>query len=452
MHQRLTFADTAHSRDPLLGCALEGVAGIIAGIRDVGIVIHSPQGCASTVNAAYDRHEMDMTMRKIGCTRLFESDIIMGATDKLKKIIRQSEEAFGLKVMFVVGTCSADIIGEDIEAVCRELQPEMKAKLIPVIAGGFRGNLYAGMDLGLEALLPLIQKSAVRVTKTVNLIAPQASSNPGWQSDWKWVRELLQELGIEVMASFTHDAELGELERAGRAQANILLSHEAGYGFARQMEKIHGLPLILSELPLPVGLANTGKWIRALGEYFDKRKEAEAVIARGEEYVTGILRRRGLMMIPRYRNCRVALSADMTLGLGMLRMIFEELEMIPELLIFKSSSAQGGKILEAELADLGISPQIVLDADGYQIKQALKEAEVDLVIGSAWEKYIAEELDIKVSFDVFSPSNRVLYLNEPYLGYEGMLYLLQAFANDWERAFRSKHIEWGEDGAEAGCY
>lgn len=448
MYQRLTFQDTANSRDPMLGCALEGVAGVVAGIRDVGIVIHSPQGCAATVNAAYDRHEMDQTRRKIGCTRLFESDIIMGATDKLKKIIRQAGESFGVKVLFVVGTCSADIIGEDIEAVCRDLQPEISARLIPVIAGGFRGNVYAGMDLGLQALLPLIGKSAVRLKNSVNLIAPQASLNPGWQADLEWVKEILQELGIEVVTTFAHDTPLEEIERAGRAEANLLLSHEAGCDFARRMSELYGIPLILFGHPLPIGIENTGRWLRALGEYFGREEKAEEIIARGEEDATAILRRRALMMIPRYRNCRVALSADMTLGVGMVRMLFEELEMIPELLIFKSSSEQGERLLELELADMGISPKVILDADGYQIKEALKAADVDLVIGSAWEKYLAEELGIKVCFDVFSPSNRILYVNEPYFGYGGMLYLLQAFANDWERAFRSKHIEW-EDTASA---
>lgn len=441
MCQRMTFPDTIYSRDPLLNCALEGVTSIVAGIQDVSIVIHSPQGCASTVNVAYDWHELDQTQRKIGCTRLFESDIIMGATDKLKKIIRQSDEAFHTKVMFVVGTCSADIIGEDIEAVCRGLQPQINAKLIPVIAGGFRGNSYTGMDLGLKALLPLIPKSAVTIKNTVNLIAPQASGNPGWQADLKWVKVVLAELGIGVVTTFTHDTSLDEIAHAGQAQANLLLSREAGYDFARQMQTMHGVPLELSDIPLPVGMENTGNWLRALGKLFDKSEKAEKIVTRGEDHVTGILRKRGLMMIPRYRNCRVALSSDMTLGIGMMRMLFNELEMILELLIFKSSSLQGEKILEEQLRVIGISPKIVINADGYQVKEALKNTEVDLVIGSAWEKYLAEELGIKVAFDVFSPTNRISYISEPYMGYDGMIYLLQVFANDWERAFRSKHIE-----------
>ena len=81
-------------------------------------------------------------------------------------------------------------------------------------------------------------------------------------------------------------------------------------------------------------------------------------------------------------------------------------------------------------------------ADGYQIKQALTEFDTDAVIGSAWEKYMAEELGIKIAFDVFSPTNRETYLDKPYFGYEGMINMMEVIANDWERAFRSKHIHW----------
>ncbi len=43
MYAELTFENCEYSRDPILGCALEGVASVIAGIKDASIVIHSPQ-------------------------------------------------------------------------------------------------------------------------------------------------------------------------------------------------------------------------------------------------------------------------------------------------------------------------------------------------------------------------------------------------------------------------
>jgi len=91
MYEQLEFENCKYSKDPIVGCALEGVASIVAGIRDVSIVIHSPQGCSATVASAYDHHEMDFTKRKVACTRLFESDIVMGASEKLKDLIKQAD-------------------------------------------------------------------------------------------------------------------------------------------------------------------------------------------------------------------------------------------------------------------------------------------------------------------------------------------------------------------------
>lgn len=260
----------------------------------------------------------------------------------------------------------------------------------------------------------------------------------------KWIREVLEKIGIRVLAVLPHETSLEELGSAGLASADILLSHDAGYEFGLKMQEVHGIPLILSDIPLPVGLKNTARWLRALGKYFGIEENVETIIKEGEDLTIDVLRRRGLMMIQRYRNCRVAVSADATLGIGLTRMLFEELEMIPELLLFRSSMPDSQSLLENELKAMGISPRVVFSADGYQVKQSLMDSNVDAVFGSSWEYYMAEELGIKFAFDVFNPTNRVNYLNKSYFGYEGMLNFLENVANDWERSLRSKQINWEE--------
>ncbi len=442
MYDELKFEHCNHSRDPVLGCALEGVASVAAGINDVSIVIHSPQGCAATVANAFDTHEIDFTKRKVGCTRLFETDIIMGAGEKLENLIREADKSFNRSVMFVVGTCAADIIGEDIEGLCRNLQPEVNARLIPVLAGGFRGTSYDGINLGLKALAPFIQKGHGSDTCSMNIIAPHASINPTWMADMKWVGDVMGSLGIKVQTVLPHNSSIEELKFFGEASANILLSHDAGAAFAKKIQEEKSIPLILGDIPLPIGLRNTARWIRSIGAYFDKEADAEEIIRAGEEKVADVLRRRALMIIPRYRNLRVAVSADATFGIGLLRMLFEELEMIPELVLIRSDNYEARKILEREAQSLGISPTVAFGTDGYQIKKALEDSGVDAVIGSSWEKYMAEELGLKIAFDLFAPTNRDVYLDKAYMGYDGMLNMLEIMGNDWERAFRSKEIEW----------
>jgi Nitrogenase molybdenum-iron protein, alpha and beta chains len=444
MLDELTYGDCAHSRDPMMGCALEGVAGIIAGIRHVGVVVHSPQGCAATVASAYDANEIDFTKRKTACTHLFESDIVMGASDKLEQMIREADEKFATKVLFVVGTCAADIIGEDIDGLCAALQPEINATLIPVMAGGFRGNKYDGMELGLSALLRFIKKQGDTVPKSVNLICPQASLNPTWGADLKWITDTLKQLGVTVQSVIAHDSSIREIEGASRASANILLSRDAGFAFAQKMEKKFGIPLILSELPLPIGITNTARYLRALADYFGAAQEAERLIDSGKSFVLDILRRRALMIIPRYRNCRVAVVADATFGIGLLRMLFEELEMIPELIVLRSGAQSARTLLQKEIAEMGIRAKVVYSADGYETKRALAESEVDAVVGTSWESYMAKELGIKVAFDLFAPTNRDVYLDKAYFGFTGMLNMMEIMGNDWERSFRSDEIKWAQ--------
>jgi nitrogenase molybdenum-iron protein alpha/beta subunit len=443
MLDELVFQDCAHSHDPVVGCALEGVSNIIAGIRDISIVLHSPQGCASTVALGYDNHETDFTQRKVACTRLFETDIIMGASEKLRDLILKADATFKTKVMFVVGTCSADIIGEDIEGLCRTLQPRVGAQLIPVHSGGFRGDLYAGMDLGLRTLLSFVRPwDGPKLPRTVNLIAPQASLNPTWWADLNWVKTVLAAMNVETHCVFPSATSIDEIALSSAASANILLTHDMGYAFARKMETRHGVPTILHDLPLPIGLKNTSNWLRALGECFDASDVAEQLIESGETLVTGTLRRRGLMLIPRYRNARVAISADASMTIGLVRMLFEELEMIPDLLLVRSNSKQAKAVLEAELTRLGISPRVAFGVDGFKIKQALAASELDAVFGSAWEKYLAQELGTKLAFDLMQPTNRTCYRDSAYFGYEGMINMLEIVANDWEAALRSKEIRW----------
>ncbi|APM39162.1 nitrogenase component 1 [Clostridium kluyveri] len=444
MYDELKFHNCEHSKDPVLGCALEGVASVIAGIDDVSIVIHSPQGCAATVANAYDLHEIDFTRRKVGCTRLFETDVIMGASEKLKQLIKDADNTFSTKTMFVVGTCAADIIGEDIEGICKSMQPEVKARLIPIVAGGFRGNSYDGQDIALNAIIPLIKKSKKKYKNSVNIISPQANLNPTWWEDLNWVIKTLNSLGINVQAVLPHNTSMEEIENSASASANILLSHDAGYQFAKKMEKIHHIPLILSDIPLPIGTENTARWLRAIGMHFGVEDKVEQIIKEGEEKVISLLRKRALMIIPRYRNCRIAISADATMGIGLVRMLFKELEMIPEIIMIKSDKEEAKKVLNWELSTLGISPKVAFSVDGYQIKKGLSDFYVDTVIGSAWEKYMAEEIGIKVAFDVLNPTNRDIYVDRAYLGYDGMLNILEIMGNDWERAYRSKEISWAQ--------
>ncbi len=477
-----TFPDCNYSFDTFSSCALEGVASVIAGIVGASIVIHSPQGCAMTVSSAYDAHEVDMTRRKVACTRLFENEVVMGASKKLRDTVVLADRTFGTEVIFVVGTCAADIIGEDIDGLCKSLQKEVRARLVPVLAGGFRGNEYDGMEECLARLMDLVDTSAeARINRSelsrlsefelssrskqpklpssyglfcegktnskpkkfVNLVLPQASVNPTWWADLYWVVSVLERMGVGARV-LTHNTPLEELKMVGESEGSLLMSLDSGYGFAKRLEKEFGVSILLENVPLPVGVENTKRWLMELGEFFSREDVAEEIARRGEERVLNILRKRALMIVPRYHNLQVAVCSDASMAISLLRMLSSELEMIPEAVAIRECSRMSSNhvriLLKKELMELGLDSLVIFDADGYKVSRMLEEVEVDAVFGSAWEKYIAEKAGVKLAFDIFTPTNRDVYLDRPYFGYEGMLNMLEIVANDWERAFRSKKI------------
>ena len=440
--RELHFPECQYSFDTFSSCALEGVASVVAGIAGASVVVHSPQGCVMTVNSAYDAHEVDMPGRKIACTRLFENEVVMGASRKLRETILLADSTFGTEVIFVIGTCAADIIGEDIAGLCSSMQSEVRSELIPILAGGFRGNEYDGMEECLIQMMGLFTRENSN-EKFVNIVLPQASVNPTWWADLYWVVGVLNRMGVGARV-LTHNTPVSELRRAGEAEGTLLMSFDSGYGFAKKLKKEFGVPILLEDVPLPVGIENTARWLIELGECLGRVDVAEEIVKKGEKRVLDVLRRRALMIVQRYHNCRVAISSDASMAVSLLRMVYDELEMIPEALMVRECSKlsfdRAKEVLKKEVRELGLDVLTVFNSDGYKIGRTLEKVEVDGVFGSAWERYIAEKTGIKLTFDVFSPTNRITYLDRPYFGYEGMLNFLEIVANDWEMAFRSKRI------------
>ena len=111
-----------------------------------------------------------------------------------------------------------------------------------------------------------------------------------------------------------------------------------------------------------------------------------------------------------------------------------------DVILIRSGNKYSKKLLKRELESKNLSPLVAFEADGYVIKQALASAKVDAVLGSSWEHYISQETDINLAFALLTPTNRDIYLDKAYLGYEGRFNMLEVLGNDGERQFRSRSI------------
>lgn len=434
------ISTASRCHDPYLRCALYGAAQAALGVTSCCVLSHSPQGCFQLVNAAFGWQDADYTETTTLCTKLCENEIVHGGEELLARTILEAQE-LDVPIMFVLTACGPEIVGDDIVAVCEDVRSQVDFQMVPIQSAGFRGDQNYGTDIALEAILRALAPEAgpgqARIPASVCLIAPHANANPTWMGDLAWVKEVLAQMGATVLVTLTHDTALEDFEKVPQAEACIVLSHDAGQKAADYLAEQYGTEQWCRGMPLPIGFTNTRNWLTELGHRLGAQDRAQAMIAQGETMVVKLCRRKGLEQSAMHR-APAAVVADATLGIPLLRFITEDLEMMPNLVCLRSGQDDTHALLERELADLRLSPRVIYEADVYQSKTALAEARPEMVLGSNIERHAVEELDIPFVFRLVNPISRFRMTDRAYLGYAGMLNLIESMQNDWLDRYRSK--------------
>jgi len=432
---RTITIDRCH--DPYIRCAFYGAAQTVLGISGCCTLAHSPQGCHMLVDTAFSWQDEDYTETQTLCTKLCEDEIVYGGEGILAQTILEAK-SLNVPAVFALSACGPEIVGDDIVTVCEEMQPKVSFKLIPIECAGFRGSQYDGVDIALDALLKrLAVNGRQRIANSVCLIAPHANANPTWMGDLAWVKNVLSKMGVQIVATFTHRTALSEFESVSSAETSIVLSHDAGQKAANYLATEFGVEQLCRDIPLPIGFTNTQRWLAELGEVFGSRSIVEKLVAEGEKMVVERCRRKWLELYPFHLES-VAIVADATVGIPLVRFVTEELEMIPKMVHLRSSLKTARDIFETELRELNLSPRVVYHTDVYQTKKSLAEIKPEAVFGSEIERYAIEDLDIPLAFELVTPVTSFRIFDREYFGYTGMLNLLEIIQDSYSDQYRSK--------------
>jgi nitrogenase molybdenum-iron protein alpha/beta subunit len=436
----LLSTSTERCFDPYLRCALNGAAQTVLGVKGCGTLTHGPQGCECLVYDAFGHQDCDYTEVETLCTKLCEDEIVHGGEDLLAHTILEAKE-LSIQALFVLTACGPEIVGDDIVSVCRDLESQVPFKLVPIESAGFKGSGYDGIDIALDVILrKLVKDNKRKIPNSVCLIAPHANANPTWMGDLEWVKQILSQMGVQVVATLTYKSTLNEIESVASAETSLLLSHDAGKKAADYLSSEFNVEQICQGIPLPIGMTNTRRWIFDLGKRFEVQGIAKRLVADGERMVVETYRRKGgyFFEVARFQRTPAAIVADATIGIPLVQFAIEELELKPELIALRSSRPDAREILEREVDDLGISPKIVYGTDVYKIKKSLEEISPEVVFGSNIERHAIEELWTPYIFEVVSPMRRFRVIDKAYFGYNGILNLLEVVQNEFADRWRSK--------------
>lgn len=256
------------------------VACQIGNLTDCILIEHSPIGCSAN-HPRFDlgfkigliRRNKPVESIRIFSTNLLESDMVFGASDKLRQSIRDAFDRYAPKAIFISMSCSTAIIGEDIGAVASELEEEIGIPVIPLYCEGFRSKHWStGFDISQHGVVRQIaNKNPVRQPDLINIVAL-------WGTDY--FTDMLKPLGLRVnyiidMASYE------ELKQTSEAAATATFCHTLGSYMATALEEEFGIPQIKG--PQPYGIKGTDDWLRAVAKTVGKDGQIEEYIKEQHE-------------------------------------------------------------------------------------------------------------------------------------------------------------------------
>ena len=421
------------SRDMYQPSAMMGAVLAVSGIDGVEIAFHGPSGCYTV--ATHIRTDMG----PIGCyssmspSGITEDNLVMGTSmEKLKQLIKFTKLKPRPSLLAIINSDATAITGDDIIGQSRKFQEDTGIPTIAIDAPGFKGWDVVGYDLTYKALLAKFARSdgVEREKDSINIIAPYMLSSLNWLFDFEEIKKMLSSLGLKVNCVLTRNTKVQDVVNFPKAEANLLLTSEELPNFNKEAERLK-VRSFGADLPLPYGLKTTEEWVMGVAREFGREEAAQNLLKESARRVKAVLAFNypytwlaNLLM-----QKRAAVIGRAIFAASIARMLFYDMDTYPEVVALQAATPQCldvAKKLLKPIIDHGLKVNIMENPSYIEFARAIKDAEIDFVIGSRIEKALIEgmrfpHLSLGSAF-YFQSFHFVPY---PYVGYDGVLYLLQ---------------------------
>ena len=395
------------------GCAYAGSRGVVWGpIKDMIHISHGPVGCGQYSRAGRRNYYIGTTGVNTFVTMNFtsdfqEKDIVFGGDKKLAKIIEEIEGLFPLnRGISVQSECPIGLIGDDIEAVSKKAAANINKPVVPVRCEGFRGvSQSLGHHIANDAIRDWVldaKKEDNHFEATpydVTVIGDYNIGGDAWSS-----RILLEEMGLRVIAQWSGDGSLAEMENTPKAKLNLLHCYRSMNYISRHMEEKYGIPWMEYNFFGPTKIAES---LRKIAAFFDEsiQKKCEEVIAKYQPMVDAVIAK----YKPRLTGKRVMLYVG---GLRPRHVIgsYEDLGME---VVGTGYEFAHGDDYDRTIKEMGNATLLYDDVTGFEFEEFVKKVKPDLIGSGIKEKYIFQKMGIP-----FRQMHSWDY-SGPYHGYDG---------------------------------
>jgi nitrogenase molybdenum-iron protein alpha chain len=243
-------------------------------------IVHGPIGCAfyswsTRRNLFRPRDDGDNYLPYCFSTDMQDEDVIFGGEKKLRQAIKEAHEIFKPKAISVHATCPVGLIGDDVQAVAREMTEKLGVQVIAFNCEGYKGVSQSG---GHHIANNKLFEKVVGTDDTpsegqfrINILGEYNIGGDAWE-----VERVLDKCGISVASTFSGNASIDEMRKAHTADLNLIMCHRSINYMAEMMETGFGVPWMKVNF---IGIKAMSKSLRKIARFFDVPELTERVDA-----------------------------------------------------------------------------------------------------------------------------------------------------------------------------
>ena len=364
-------------------CVFCGSRVVLYPIADALHVIHGPVGCASytwdirgSLSSGPQLHRLSFT------TDLKEKDVVFGGEKKLYHALIDFIDKHQPKAAFVFSTCIIGVIGDDVEAVCRQVTKEKGIDVIPVMSEGFNGTKKDGYKIACGALSKLVgtNNDYTPSKYSINILGDFNLAGELWI-----LAEYYKKLGVDIISCMTGDGRVEEIRRAHKASLNVVQCSGSIMHLAKEMKEKYDIPFMKVSY---FGIEDMSEALYEVAKFFDD----DEMMAKARELVTNEISKL-LPALQPYRQKLEGKKAAIYVGGA-----FKAISLVKALRLLgmktvvvgsQTGNAEDYKLLK-DLCDEGTI--IVDDSNPNELSEFVKLTGAHLFIGGVKERPIAHKL------------------------------------------------------------
>jgi nitrogenase molybdenum-cofactor synthesis protein NifE len=223
-------------------CVFCGSRVVLYPIADALHLIHGPIGCAAytwdirgALSSGPQLHRMSFS------TDLREKDVIFGGEKKLAAALEELIDAYRPKAAFVYATCIVGIIGDDVAAICRQVEKKKGIPVLPVHSEGFKGTKKDGYKAACDALFNLVGTGPTEGISplSINILGEFNIGGEAWL-----IKQYYERMGVQVVSILTGDGRVDQVRQCHGAALNVVQCSGALTFLAEMMKETYKIPYI----------------------------------------------------------------------------------------------------------------------------------------------------------------------------------------------------------------